>query len=79
VSIHDDIRDFKARCEAMREERASQWGDIVIELPPKASEESAKTPTETQSERELRERAEQRRVALSAGGQLVRRLGDSKF
>lgn len=76
MSIQDEIRDFRARCQAMREERVSTWGDIVLELPPREVVEAANTQQESFNEREKRARDEQRRVALAAVGRLVRRIGE---
>lgn len=76
MSVQEDIAIFRARCQAMREERASTWGDIVLELPPREVEEAANTQQESSTEREKRAREDQRRVALAAVGRLVRRIGE---
>lgn len=72
VDFEQYLDEFRARCRVMREERATHWGDISIELPQIAP---AVTPDEkkpeSEDEAELRRREETRRVALAASGRLV--------
>lgn len=73
-----EIESFRAKCKAMREERASKWGDIEIELPPVLPEPEQPKPVESLEKQEARRRELARRMAMSASGSLLRRIADSE-
>lgn len=75
VGERDAISDLEQRVTKMRELGVTKWGDIELGPVPQA-EAKAETQQESPDARERRARDEQRRIALSASGRLVPRLGE---
>ena len=72
-----DIPGLEQRVAAMRRLGVTAWGSIKLgPMPP--PEATATTQQESSDARERRARDEQRRIALSASGRLVPRLGEDR-
>lgn len=75
LDVEQDIADFRKRVSAMRDERASVWGDITIELlPPSSAEDGNESQRPTAAEAERKARDERRRIATASSGGPLKRV-----
>jgi hypothetical protein len=78
VGENDAIADLEARVAKMRALGVTRWGDIELGPVPQ-SEAKVETQSKSPDRREREARDEQRRIALSASGRLVPRLGEDRI
>jgi hypothetical protein len=77
MSDNDPIADLERRVAKMRELGVTRWDGIELGPSPVTGGNDNPAP-ESAEVKDRRERAEQHRVAMSASGRLVRRLGHNQ-